>query len=29
MRPPMIFSKANADHLLNVLDEAFAEVTKK
>lgn len=26
MRPPMIFSKANADHLLGVLDEAFAEV---
>lgn len=29
MRPPMIFNKANADYLLNVLDEAFAEVTKK
>ena len=28
MRPPMIFSKANADHLLGVLDEAFAEATK-
>ncbi|WOC15732.1 Acetylornithine/succinyldiaminopimelate aminotransferase [Pseudochrobactrum sp. MP213Fo] len=25
MRPPMIFSKANADHLIGILDEAFAE----
>lgn len=29
MRPPMIFSKANADHLIGILDEVFAEVTKR
>jgi 4-aminobutyrate aminotransferase-like enzyme/Ser/Thr protein kinase RdoA (MazF antagonist) len=26
MRPPMIFSRANADHLVGVLDETFASV---
>ncbi|QPC90579.1 aminotransferase class III-fold pyridoxal phosphate-dependent enzyme [Mesorhizobium sp. INR15] len=26
MRPPMIFSRANADHLVGVLDETFAAV---
>lgn len=29
MRPPMIFSKRDADHLLAVLDETFADVSKK
>jgi 4-aminobutyrate aminotransferase-like enzyme/Ser/Thr protein kinase RdoA (MazF antagonist) len=28
MRPPMIFSKRDADHLIAVLDETFADVTK-
>ncbi len=28
MRPPMIFSKGNADHLISVLDETFADVTR-
>ncbi|OCP38144.1 aminotransferase class III-fold pyridoxal phosphate-dependent enzyme [Ensifer sp. LC163] len=29
MRPPMIFSKRDADHLLAVLEETFADVSKK
>jgi 4-aminobutyrate aminotransferase-like enzyme/Ser/Thr protein kinase RdoA (MazF antagonist) len=29
MRPPMIFSRADADHLIDVLDETFAEVMAK
>ncbi|WP_457587344.1 aminotransferase class III-fold pyridoxal phosphate-dependent enzyme [Ensifer canadensis] len=29
MRPPMIFSKRDADHLLAVLEETFADVTRK
>ena len=28
MRPPMIFSRANADHLLNVLEDSFATALK-
>ncbi|ANH06809.1 aminotransferase class III-fold pyridoxal phosphate-dependent enzyme [Shinella sp. HZN7] len=28
MRPPMIFSKRDADHLIAVLEETFADVTK-
>lgn len=28
MRPPMIFSRANADHLLNVLEDSFAAALK-
>ncbi|WP_457581224.1 aminotransferase class III-fold pyridoxal phosphate-dependent enzyme [Ensifer canadensis] len=29
MRPPMIFSKRDADHLLAVLEETFADVSRK
>ncbi|MBP1875212.1 4-aminobutyrate aminotransferase-like enzyme/Ser/Thr protein kinase RdoA (MazF antagonist) [Ensifer adhaerens] len=29
MRPPMIFSKRDADHLLAVLEETFADVSKR
>ena len=28
MRPPMIFSMRDADHLLDVLEETFAAVTR-
>jgi 4-aminobutyrate aminotransferase-like enzyme len=29
MRPPMIFSRRDADHLLAVLEETFAAVTAR
>jgi 4-aminobutyrate aminotransferase-like enzyme len=28
MRPPMIFSRRDADHLIAVLEETFADVEK-
>jgi len=28
MRPPMIFTRANADHLLSVLEDSFAAALK-